>query len=196
MSDGFDELIDEHLSTFDTSYIESFNELVARSVDQEFAKIEKQYESHKKRIYDDPQHEFYNGTWIQDDGVFMGIVSNLAHELSIVALYKQLEIKQKEIIAFHKRNEDTKKYSYWKNVLSVLPDTIKNSDGFMSVNELRLLNNSIKHEGVVSEELSNEFPSYGNKGEELSNLNEAFIRLKPKIVSYVNELHHAYKQIT
>ncbi len=196
MSDDFAEVIDEHLSTLDTSYIESFNELVANSVEQEFSKIEKRSELHKKKNYDDPEHEFYNGLWIQDDGQFMCMVSNLADELSIVALYKQFEIKQKEIIAFHKRTENTSKYSFWKNVLAVIPETVKNSDSFISVNELRLLNNSIKHEGVVSEELSNKFPGYGKKGKELSKLGKTYVRLKPEIVNYINDLHHAYKQIT
>ena len=52
---------------------------------------------------------------------------------------------------------------------------------------LRLLNNSIKHEGKVSTELAKEFPQW-TQGAELSELDKAFQRLLPEVKKYVADL--------
>ena len=194
MSLGFNELIESHISTLDPEYIDSFRELVARSVTEEFESIDSRYGEHKQREYDDPELEYINGSWIEDDAIYMSDVSSLADELSIIALYKLFEKKHKDLIQYHTGQTDPKKYSYWKNVLSVLPDNAKQLDSFKSANELRLINNSIKHEGNVSKELSEEFPSFGSEGDEFSDLDKLFDRLKPEIIKYINELHHEFKR--
>ncbi|MGZ8185913.1 MAG: hypothetical protein ACXWTL_05670 [Methylobacter sp.] len=125
----------------------------------------------------------------------MNDVSCLADELSLVALYKLFEKKHKELIAYHTNENDMRKYSYWENVCGLLPEDAKKLQSFTLVNELGLINNSIKHEGVVSEELSKEFPVYGKAGTELSGLDEAFISIKPGVINYVKELHRIYKRI-
>lgn len=196
MSDGFEEILDQYLSTLDTEYIDSFRNLVDLSLQNEFKAIDERYESHKRATYRNPDVEQINYDWIAGDAIFMGNVSSLADELSIVALYKLFEHKHKELIAFHKKENRKEKYSYWKNVLSVLPKEAKASPNFSAVNELRLLNNSIKHEGQVSNELAQEFPNYGEAGSEFSELDKAFERIKPSVVIYLKELHEIYKKTT
>lgn len=196
MGKNFDEMIEHHVSTLDTEYIDSFRDLVSRSIDGELASIDANYESHKKMNYDDPEVQYMNYSWIEDDAIYMNDVSHLADELSIVALYKLFEKKHKELIAFHTKDYDMRKYSYWNNVLAVLPEDAKKLSSFISANELRLINNSIKHEGVVSDELSKHFPAHGNAGSELSGLDKGFLRLKPCVIDYINELHKIYKQQT
>lgn len=195
MSIGFDELIENHISTLDPEYIDSFRELVARSVTKEFESIDSRYGEHQQREYDDPELKHLNGSWIEDDAIYMSDVSTLADELSIIALYKLFEKKHKDLIQYYMGENDSKQYSYWRNVLKVLPDNAKQLDSFNSANELRLINNSVKHEGTVSKELSDEFPSFGAEGDEFSELDKIFDRLKPEIIKYINELHHEFKSI-
>jgi hypothetical protein len=196
MSEGFEKFIEEYLSTLNTEYIDSFRDLVSKSIENNFANIDAKYASHKQTKFEDPALEQLNYEWIADDAIFTNDVSYLSDELSIIALYKLFEKKHKELIAYHRKEESAHKYSYWKNALDVLPEAAKSLSNFTAINELRLLNNSIKHEGVVSDDLSKEFPSYGQVGSELSELNKVFERLKPRVKSYINELHNIYKQIT
>ena len=193
MSLGFDDLIESHISTLDPEYIDSFRELVDSSVRKKFESIDSRYEEHQQREYDDPELKYLNGSWIEDDAIYMSDVSALADELSIIALYKLFEKKHKELIQYHTGEADSTKYSYWKDALKALPENAKQLNSFKSANELRLINNSIKHEGNVSKELSDEFPSFGSKGDEFSELNKIFDRLKPGIIKYINELHHEFK---
>lgn len=193
MSPGFDELIESYLLALDTEYIDSFRELVSKSVMEKFEGINARYEQHRSAEYDDPELQQLNESWIQDDAVYMGNVSTLADELSIVALYKLFEKKHKELLQYHLGENNPKKYSYWKNALNAIPDSAKELESLKSVNELRLVNNSIKHGGVVSKELVDEFPIYGPVESELSGLNEIFDRLKPEVVKYIRELHNEFK---
>jgi hypothetical protein len=196
MNEGFEELMDEYLSALDTEYIDSFRKLVAQSMENEFKKIYARYAVHQQTTYNDSEIQQIDYDLISGDAIFTSDVSYLADELSIVALYKIFEKKHKELIAFHRKEHNAGKYSYWENVLSVLPSEAKTSRHISAVNELRLLNNSIKHNGLVSVELSQNFPSYGQAGSELAELDKAFERLKPSVVFYLKELHAIYKKIT
>ena len=193
MSLEFDELIEKYISTLDTECIDSFRELVSKSVTEKFKKIDCRYGEHKKTVYDSPELKQLNSSWIEDDAIYMDSVSSLADELSIIALYKLFERKHKMLIQHYRNETELKKFSYWKNVLKVLPANIKQLNSFKSVNELRLINNSIKHEGTVSEELSSEFSSYGSEGSEFSELDKAFNKLKPEISKYLTELKNELK---
>lgn len=194
MSTGFEQLFDNSLSTLNTECIDSFRELVSESVTTEFSKIDEKYKSHKKSEYSSQETRQFREECITDDAIYLNDVSNLAAELSIVALYKLFEKKHKGIISFHKNETSMKKYGYWDNVKQVIPSEVKNTLAFNAVNELRLVNNCIKHEGEVSEELANEFPDYGKAGDDFTDLDEVFQRLQPSVIKYINNLHLAFKR--
>jgi hypothetical protein len=117
MSLGIDEMIQNYLSRLEPEYIDSFRQLVAASIDAEFQKVEARYENQSAREYESPELRCLHGSMIEDDGVYVGYIQELAHELSIVALYKIFEKKNKELITHHRKEEESKKYSTWDNVL-------------------------------------------------------------------------------
>jgi hypothetical protein len=112
---------------------------------------------------------------------------SLGDELSIVALYKKVETQTGRIIKKKLPAAATKRLSFFAELSGVLPFDIKAVGGFAGFNELRLLNNAIKHEGKVSDELAKEFPHW-TKGAELSDLDKAFQRLVPEVERYVADL--------
>lgn len=111
----------------------------------------------------------------------------LGYELSIIALYKKVEGHVGRFL--HKRLPSAagKNLSYFAQLCAALPFDIKTVEGFAGFNELRLLNNAIKHGGVVSDELAKNFPSW-KEGEKLTGLDEAFDRLLPEVKRYVADL--------
>lgn len=58
--------------------------------------------------------------------------------------------------------------------------------GFSAIDEVRLINNAIKHEGKVTAVLAN-YPGW-TKGQELQNLGPAFERLAPRVPEYLENL--------
>lgn len=112
---------------------------------------------------------------------------DLGDELAIVALYKKVEAKSGRIIKRRIPSAISKNLSYYNQLCDALPFDIKTVNGFASFNELRLLNNSIKHGGTVSHELAVNFPSWP-PGADLKELGSAFARILPGVKSYVLDL--------
>lgn len=110
----------------------------------------------------------------------------LGDELSIVALYKKVETKTGRIVKRHIPAAATKNLSFFKQLCETLPFDINTVSGFASFNELRLLNNSIKHGEVVSQELADNFPTW-IIGAELKELDSAFARILPGVKTYVSD---------
>lgn len=110
----------------------------------------------------------------------------LGDELSIIALYKKVETKTVNIVKRHLPSVAHKKLFTFKSLCEELPFDIKTLNGFTSFNELRLLNNSIKHAACVSLELADNFPLWVS-GAELERLDIAFVRLLPGVKTYVSE---------
>jgi hypothetical protein len=112
----------------------------------------------------------------------------LGDELSIIALYKKVEAHTGRVVKKKVPTAATVNLSHFKRLCSALPFDIQTLDGFAGFNELRLLNNSIKHEeGKVTAELAKAFPLW-TQGAELSELDKAFQRLLPEVKKYVADL--------
>jgi len=119
----------------------------------------------------------------------------LGYELSIIALYKKVELKISKLAPRFIEDSDKKKFSYYKTIIKTFP-FIGNLNGFKSYHELRLLNNAIKHESEVSPELAEHFPTW-TVGEELKDLDKAYDRLLPGVLEFVSnfaEELHAMKE--
>lgn len=111
----------------------------------------------------------------------------LADELSIIALYKKVEVHIGRVVKKKVPAVATKNLAYFKQLCEVLPFDIKIINGFAGFNELRLLNNSIKHEGKVSTELAKEFQQW-MPGAKLAELDKAYQRLLPEANRFVAAL--------
>jgi hypothetical protein len=121
---------------------------------------------------------------LEADTEFLGAVEELADELCVLALHKKLEITIAKLLKkFYptlKANE-LHRIDYLKGNLAF---DVESLQGYSSANELRLINNAIKHQGLVSKPLSAQYPSWV-EGAPLSGLGAAFLRLGPGIETYV-----------
>jgi hypothetical protein len=102
---------------------------------------------------------------------------SLGYELIIIGLYKQCELYLKSTVELKFSDESNTR----KGKLAELNPSL---DEYHAINELRLINNCIKHQGKVSQSLSSEYSSW-LLGEELGDLAVVYNRLKKKVVSYI-----------
>ena len=142
--------------------------------------------------------QFENGRDLEDyrshlesEAEFLVEVELLSNEMCILALYKKLEIATRKLVTkfYPKLNAgELHNIDYLKRNL---PFDITALDEFASIDELRLINNSIKHQGVVSHALSS-YPGW-LEGQPLTDLGNAFERLAPKAEVYVEGLCEAIR---
>lgn len=114
-------------------------------------------------------------------------VKSLGDELSIIALYKKVEIHTGRIVKRIIPAAANVNISYFGKFCKTLPFDINTVNGFSSFDELRLLNNSIKHDGKVSVVLATKYPHWTH-GAELRDLDMVFQRLLPDVKKYVADL--------
>ncbi len=162
----------------------------------EFSKIEQAQAAHDNMEFLSKEHEHMHRSWIEDDAIYKFSVVDLAGELYILALYKRVELKHKELVRFFNLEVGTRNLSNWNDLWKVLPPEAKKLPEFNAVNELRLLNNAIKHEGVISKQLAKNYPHHGQFGDELTDLSISFERLEPIACKYIKALYAILKSKT
>lgn len=167
--------------------IDEFISHLNQSFDKKLNILDNQYNSASVKDVEDPRDLDAYKDHLED--IMMGTYTSkmLGHELSIIALYKRVEIKTGKIAKRILSIPDKTKLSYIKNLIKSLPFEINTVKDYDSFNELRLLNNAIKHGGVVNNELAKEYPCWKN-GEELKDLGKAYSRLLPGVKNYVTDL--------
>lgn len=183
----FQKNLDKNLDHQD---IDNFRILLNDSVNKEYQRLEEHWKSVSK---DNPIYlDYLEGQ--QESAVF---ISFLGDELSILSLYKKVEIQTLRIIKSHipllfkdGKNKKTPYYDILKNKVKTQRPSfaVENIRSYYAFNELRLLNNSIKHDGLVSDDLSKIYPEWGKAGAELKGFGDAYIRLLPEIKIFVSDL--------
>lgn len=184
------------MSTLDTETINSFRKVFSGAMDSEFSKIDQAKAAHDSMSFSSKEHEYMHGSWIEDDAIYHFSVVDLAGELYILALYKKVELKHKELVRFFNLEVGAKNISNWNELWKVLPREAENLPEFNAVNELRLINNAIKHEGVISEQLAKNYPYHGQSGDKLTDLPASFERLEPMVCKYTKGLYKILKSKT
>jgi hypothetical protein len=109
-------------------------------------------------------------------------------EMKIVCLYKEFEILLKEMIKISFNDIDINHIYKWEQIKSILNNVeinIGDIDSHNQINELRIVNNNIKHSNIISEKvLKDEISEFEGKKEfdsqSLSNFYSR-IRNEPKI---------------
>lgn len=123
-------------------------------------------------------------------------ISGLADELSIVALYRVVELNTARIVVYEFGPAAKQKASRIDGVKDLLMKNmglkLETVPHYRAINELRLLNNAIKHEGVVSDDLAKAFPRW-KRGSALSGLDKAYKRLGPRVPIYILRLSERMK---
>lgn len=108
-------------------------------------------------------------------------LTNLCHELSIVALYRLLETELKYFISFLE-GEEVQEFDFnkFKDVCNRYSIIISEIGNFYEMNELRLVNNCIKHRNSkVSSELAGFNSEKWIENEDILNCYELFKELSP-----------------
>ena len=125
--------------------------------------------------------------FLADDVHELDTISDLAVQLAIVALYRVVEINTGRILA-HKFGAAARgNASYIKRLRKLLTQQgidIERIPHYRAVNELRLLNNAIKHAGQVTAELAKEYPRW-KQDHDLIGVDAAYDRLKGHVHSYI-----------
>ena len=170
----------------DMDDIDEFQYHLNKAVDKKLENLESTYKNVSEDDVEDPRDLEGYKSHLED--IMMTTYSSrlLGYELSIIALYKKVEIKTKKIVGRMVPNIKEDKLSYFRYLCDALP-FIKSLGNFKAFNELRMLNNAIKHGGLVSSELVESFPNL-SEGNDLKDLDKSYERLLPQIKEYMNEL--------
>lgn len=139
-------------------------------------------------------------------------VVNLTYELTIIALYKKVEITTKKAIKILYPNIEQKnlyRIDFLKQQLKNHGIDIVTFTNYKAMNELRLLNNCIKHSGLVNNELAEyngwiegKSLNYIEKTEKpdgdvdirkLNDIQSAYERLNPLCQNYLKVLISEFK---
>ena len=134
-------------------------------------------------------------SFLEDDFHQLGEVKKLGQALALTGLYRQLETQVMRVLGSTFPDMGNAKKA---NILRGIPEPEIDSSklvGFTAVDELRLLNNIIKHAGSkVSTELATKYPNWVENFE-LADLDKAYARLKPLVKQYTRAfVNEAYDQ--
>jgi hypothetical protein len=130
---------------------------------------------------------------LHDDLIMLDEMGDTAFQLSFVGLYSLVELRLKALMRHHATSNADLERLYRIDVLRTeclarfqinLEQDVRN---FSAIDEIRLINNSVKHEGLVSAQLSNKFPAW-TQGQQLTELGRAFDRLAPQVPSFFEDL--------
>ncbi|MCP2072829.1 hypothetical protein [Pseudomonas lini] len=173
--------------------LDEFHSLLNSSATQSEKSLREQYEGLSEAGFENEGEMEAYRSYLEDDFYQLGEVKKLGHALAISGLYRQVETHIKRVLRTTFPDIGKKKID---KILRGEPQSeIDGSklDGFDAVNELRMLNNLIKHAGsIVDAELASKYPVWVEKVE-LHDLDKAYDRLKPLVKEYMHAfVHEAY----
>lgn len=171
----------------DHDEIDDFLQHIKSSTQKSLKKLEEKAKNLSAEEFEYPEqiHEYRD--FLMEDAITTENAMTLADQLSIIALYKKVESQTTRVIAEKIQNAASKNLSDIKKLEAVLPFKLESLKGYNSFNELRLLNNSIKHGGLVSLALSRANPNWQVKTT-ITSTNDSYMRLLPGVKDYVFDL--------
>jgi hypothetical protein len=171
---------------FDLETLEEFQRHFESSVAGRKKSLQSEYGGLTADQFEDPEDLPNYQSHLEDEFFSLDEVQKLGYELCIVALYKQVELHTKQVVKRNFPSVDEKALFNFAKLKAALPFKIGKLKNYAAVNELRLINNAIKHEGRVSKELAKYYPIW-KAGEKLDGLEFALNRLSPLLQKYVEE---------
>ncbi|GFM72051.1 hypothetical protein PSCICL_30430 [Pseudomonas cichorii] len=172
-----------HLN-FSTEVLDEFRDHFNRSISQQEKSIKESFKAvsvsgfESRDDYESYVSSLHDDFWQSDE------VRNLGEELSIVGLHRLVEIKIGKVLRGTFPNLTDKKRQDLIAGKSGVIDC-PNLVGYAAANELRLINNCVKHnDSIVDEKLATAFPSW-TKGEPLKNLGTHYSHLKEGVTEYI-----------
>jgi hypothetical protein len=167
-----------------TETLDQFRDHLEASLRNREKSLEKEYSSLTEDQFEDPGDIDGYRMHLEDQAYFASEVRKLSHELCIVALYRQVELHTKRVAKRNFPSLDEQQLFNIAKMKAAFPFKLEALSQFVALDELRLLNNAIKHEGLVSDELAKSFPSW-KIGEKLDDLDKNYERLLPLVQDYV-----------
>jgi len=185
---SWEQLLKNYDKRLNHDEIDEFLDHLNASLNRKIKRLEEEEQTLTPEQFEDPRDmDGYRGH-LTDLAESVYAAKVLGDELSIVALYKKVEAHTGRVVKKKVPKAAEMNLSFFKKFCDALPFDITTVDGFTGFNELRLLNNSIKHsDGKVSIELAKEFSTW-KQGAELSELDKVFKRLLPEVKKYVADL--------
>jgi len=164
-------LIVLRLAKYELENIDRFVDLTDRTKGSELRSLERIASEASANVPDD---------WLTDDFAQIDDFATLSSEFAIVGLWRCVELYRKRAVSI---DNSTRK-------LSNLQITEENIRCARSVNELRCLNNALKHEQRIGGDLVKlKFQRWrGKDGENLGNLKPHYGRLRPLVERYLEDL--------
>ncbi len=170
------------LADHELDNIDQFVELVGGTKRSEQKTIERLASKNINNIPED---------WFVDDYYRINEFYDLSLEFAIVGLWRCVELFRKRAIVNAIDSEHTKstyKHKQFVNQLSTLNITENKLRCARSVDELRCLNNAIKHTQRVSKELESFKRWQGKHNDDLVNLEQHYRRLRTLAERYLKDL--------
>lgn len=175
------------LTEYEIDEIDHFLELANKAHESEQSFLEQLGSSENAEKLDD---------WLADDFAQLDTFKSLTGEFAILGLWRCVELYRKRSI----RNalgvdaaKDVFNHKCFKQKLANLQITEENIQHADLVNELRCLNNAIKHERRVTDELCT-FAHWKNMiGTDLGDLRPHYQRMLPKTKEYIKDLTQQLK---
>lgn len=161
------------------------------------AKLEKDLQAQAADIEADKQlssdEREYMLSSLGDEVFIAELTTELAGEMMIVALYKTLEIGIKKMATFSGLFTQKQTASFYRmaelnKLMKSKVCDIKGLKHYKAFDELRCINNSVKHNGVANNELAS-YPNW-KKGQKLTQLHTHYHRLKDDVESFITEMQN------
>lgn len=172
----FDKLIDGHIDKI-KKLKESYVELEKR-----IAKPRKQDDTHELLV--ELSDVIQERTWLIDEIIALA-------EMKIIYAYKFLETNLKRVLRASMGVEHTKELNRWDAIKSFLKTkniVIENLKGYKEVNQLREVNNAIKHSDEYTERLKGIPEFAASKNFTFNALNKFYIRVKDAPSDFLHAL--------
>lgn len=184
MSIRFLSVLENFDQVFDTNDLDEFRDLCGTSLRKRDADLTEASKEFAAMSSVDDQHAEGYASHLEDRWMLLAEVTSLAGQLLVVALFRQTELHIKRVVGRTVPTANPSSLFNFKSLKSALPFVIESVPNFDSFNELRMLNNAVKHQGKVSQELSENFPCW-TMGEALTDLDATYERLQPRIAEFI-----------
>ncbi|MBF0135991.1 MAG: hypothetical protein HQL65_07105 [Magnetococcales bacterium] len=195
MASAFTHIFENFDKTLDSATIDLFRMSFEGSLKHREDDLVNELSSLTKDNYED--HPDINGYEMHLEDLIGEVytVRKLGYELCVVALYKQIEIHCKKVVK-HSGLYGDKQTLNMRELEKMLPFKFNVLPEFSAYEELRLLNNIIKHNGCVTAMLAKKLSSW-KRDAELTDLDKSYDRLLPLVKLFVKgfalEIHKIAK---
>lgn len=174
------------LVKFEVERIEKLLEQVERQNKRDQLYLEKEFEGLSRNQFEsDYDYKSYMDTF-SDDVYLLNDVKILSEQLAIISLHKLVEIRTVYEVSFHITSEEIKKQLHridiMKSELRKLGVQLNSIKYFKEMDELRLINNCIKHSGVANKGLLKYGWQVGDKFENLTKKIDGFKKIVPEFI--------------